>query len=294
MQSKENKLFVGVAGYDTIAMPIVVVCCKFNAISLKFPALYRQLRKNFNSPYKQRMQVLQESDLDYRAAFIYPDELEQIEKRTKVANSLSNVVIQQFYNHSPSEICISRDVPSVSSGQSFLPITKVTSLMETNLANYQAQILREPYIIKAHQSFPQYEFNKNRGEAKYTHYLSILRYGLSRHHHPLPSQVFYNLFRDLSLKGNPILTEFYPYYLKSPKWWIDHYGTPLKDMFNSKMQNRIEDTSNYLLKQKKLANKLDNSEMARYLSPLFKEPPKEFIEWVEKNKPEENNLWEIF
>lgn len=283
-----NKLYVGVAGYDTIALPIVVVCCKIDAISLKAKDLYRKMRTSFKASFKDRMEVLKDCVIDYKAAYVYPDELTIYDKRTKISQCISNIVIQQYYKHQPDEIIISRDVPSISAGQEFLPMRCVIkSSLERNLANYQAQALREPYIIKAHQSYPQYEFISNRGEAKYKHYLAILKHGISRHHHSISKQSFYVLYRDLSLKENPILAEFYPYYKKTPKWWFDFYDQPIKDMYKGVVKDRIERTAEHLLEQKKLAKRLKDPIAAKYLSPLLKEPPQEFIQWVEDNAPSE-------
>ena len=282
----ETKLYIGAAGYDSIALPIVVTCCCINSISLKAPKLYKSLKTNFNSPFKKRMEVLSESIIDYKVGYIYPDELILYDKQTKVRQVILNITIQQYFKYPNSEIIIGHDLPSLGKNTSFPLTTTNKSSIERNLANYQAQTLREPYIIKAHQVAPQYEFKQNRGLAKYSHYFQILKHGISRYHHSISKQTFYNLYRDISLRSSQSYEKFYQFYEKTPYWWIRDYNQDFKDMFPERLKRRIEHKINYYNDLDKNINSY-GSYVGGLLSLLPNDIPTDFEQWVINNTPKE-------
>lgn len=278
-------LYIGTAGYDTVALPIVVVCCKISSVSVDAGRLYNRLRTLYSAPFEDRMNVLRDSEVDYRASYIYPDEFQRSEKRLKVSKAISNVAIQQFYKHKPNKIIMSHDVPSPHTKH--LPIDRQKkSSIELNIANYQAQILREPYIIKADQICPHFEFQKNRGKPDYKHYLLILKYGLTRFHHSISEVTFNKAYRELVSRKHKLLFDFYPYYKNPPSWWDEYFDTPFRKCLGNKVKNEIEDAYKYV-RDYRLLKMAYGEKMAKFLAPPVKPVSPNFVKWVEDNKPKE-------
>ena len=76
-------------------------------------------------------------------------------------------------------------------GNKFKPFGKIPSkpiirgdekYLSIAAASIIAKTIRDEYMLKIHEEFPQYGWNKNKGYPTKQHKLAILKYGITKYH----------------------------------------------------------------------------------------------------------------
>ncbi|MFB6283751.1 MAG: hypothetical protein ABEK59_07435 [Halobacteria archaeon] len=259
-------LCANVSGYDKFVGPIIVVVASIDAVSFQVKANH----KEFSPSWRQRRKAVEESAVTYRVNYIFPDELEGSRKVKKVSKAIERLaIIMQFYTQAD-RVYAPGYLPTP--GKLF---EDLKSSPELRLTKYIADTLRRPYVLKAHQAHPIYEFQKNDGGLDRQHILNLLRHGPTRYHHSLYPQLFVNSIRRMIRKRRiDYLRPVRPFLYQGPRWWKRQFDKPFPDYFKERDRRHLDE----VLYGVGCSLKLNQT-------PDQKHPPS-FQRWVLENAPE--------
>jgi len=275
-------VYINAIGYRDIAFPIVGVALKFSEVSKR--------EYNVNTITKaQRQKILKESDFDKQAGYLFPDEFTLFTKHRKTSQLLENLALMMSYRCDDDDIFICSDLPGIR-GTSLT--VSYGSRREINLALWQAESLREPYIKMANEVKPQFEFTSNKGEPTRRHYKSIFKYGLTRYHHSITPYSLAKYVLDLAKKKDEDLRFFFPYFKKPPKWWWEICSENPTSFYTEKELKFIEKVYRDIITTGKREKLIKDKKTFNLLkSPGKSKPiPERFKKWLEDNKPEDFDL----
>jgi ribonuclease HII len=124
---------------------------------------------------------IEEQSLEYSFAHVFPEKIDEINilnasilamhKSLKKINSSIEFIIVDGNKFKPF-----RNIPYktiVKGDEKYLSIAAASILAKT---------IRDEYMNKIHEEFPQYGWNKNKGYPTKEHKLAILKYGISKYH----------------------------------------------------------------------------------------------------------------
>ena len=124
---------------------------------------------------------IEEQSLEYSFAHVFPEKIDEINilnasilamhKSLKKINSSIKFIIVDGNKFKPF-----RNIPYktiVKGDEKYLSIAAASILAKT---------IRDEYMNKIHEEFPQYGWNKNKGYPTKEHKLAILKYGISKYH----------------------------------------------------------------------------------------------------------------
>jgi ribonuclease HII len=124
---------------------------------------------------------IEEQSLEYSFAHVFPEKIDEINilnasilamhKSLKKINSSIEFIIVDGNKFKPF-----RNIPYktiVKGDEKYLSIAAASILAKT---------IRDEYMNKIHEEFPQYGWNKNKGYPTKQHKLAILKYGISKYH----------------------------------------------------------------------------------------------------------------
>ena len=193
------------------------------------------------------------------------------------------------YKHNDDDILVCSDLPGIR-GTSLN--VSYGSGRGINLALWQADSFREPYIKMANEVKPQFEFTRNKGEPTRRHYKSIFKFGLTRYHHSITPYSLAKYILDLAKKKDNELRFFYPFLEKPPRWWSDICSDEPTSFYTEEELKLIRKTHSDIINTARREKQIKDKKTYNLLkSPGKSKPiPEEFKKWLKENEPEDFDL----
>lgn len=275
-------IYINAIGYRDIAFPIVGVAIKFYEVSKR--------EYDINTIKKvKRQELIRESKFDNKVGYLFPDEFTLFTKHHKTAQLLENLALIMSYKHKDNDIIVCSDLPGI--GNKSLNVNSGFG-RELNIALWQADSYREPYIVMANEVKPHFEFTSNKGEPTRRHYKSIFKYGLTKYHHSITPYSLAKYILDLAKKKENDLKFFYPYLKNTPKWWWELSSEEPTSFYTEQELSLITKTYNDIIKTQKRERLIKDKKTYNLLkSPGKSKPvPNKFKKWLKENEPEDLDL----
>lgn len=266
---------VNLIGNRDLAFPIVAVAVKFNAIPVREYDINVLTRED-------RALLLEESDFVYKKAFLFPNELTEFNKRRKVADLLERVIYFLSYETQDFDVVTCKDLPAIH----FPNVQYHQTSRELRLALWKAEQLRLPYIVKAHQAKPYFNWISNQGGANRPHYKKILQYGFTRHHHSVTPYHLVSYIYRLYQKQDLEFDWFYKFVKNTPRWWWHYCDTAIEDFFEEEELKGMKNLVARIHKERRRLRIKDYRKLLKGKSRV----PRQFREWMSENKPHDLEL----
>jgi hypothetical protein len=266
---------VNLIGNRDLAFPIVAVAVKFNAIPIRKYKVDELTKED-------RALLLEESDFIYKKSFLYPNELTEFNKRRKIADLLERVIYFLSYKTQDFDVVTCKDLPPIH----FPDVKYYQTSEELRLALWKAEQLRFPYIVKAHQAKPYFDWINNQGASNKSHYKKILQYGFTRHHHSVTPYHLISYIYRLYQKQDLEFDWFYKFISKTPRWWWHYCDTPIRDFFEDHELRGMKDLVTRIHRER---DRHKSRDYRKFLKGKRK-VPSQFKEWMNENKPDDLEL----
>ncbi|MCH1547740.1 MAG: ribonuclease HII [Flavobacteriaceae bacterium] len=167
------------AGRGCLAGPVTaaVVILKNN---------YRNVEINDSKKISEKVRIkikksIEEQSLEYSYAHVFPEKIDEI----NILNASILAMHKSLHKINSSLEFIIVD------GNKFKPFGKIPyktiirgdeKYLSIAAASIIAKTIRDEYMLKIHEEFPQYGWNKNKGYPTKQHKLAILKYGITKYH----------------------------------------------------------------------------------------------------------------
>lgn len=274
---------VNAIGYRNIALPVVVIATKFFAVPIK----------DYDPNYtleEERQQLLQDSIFKSKQAILHPDEIEIETKQRKLSSLMEYAASLLAYQTGDRDITVARNLPVPNPPN--MNVQRRDTSLELNITLWEAERVRNRYVVLADQARPQYEFRSNKGEPTRRHYKILFERGPCRVHHSITPYGLAKYVYDLACKKDPDLEYFYEYVKKPPRWWYDYTDYHIQDFYTQQELDKIYNMKKTLRNTRRRRKCLKDTKTYDLLKSkkYNREPPKEVQDWIKENEPEDFDL----